>query len=300
MAFCLDRSAPLERAVREAATAELARAMTWARSGKRGKAGAIRTHELRKSMKRLRALLKLMRNAMRRRQWRALDRELRDIARSLSGKRDSDVRAAMIAGLMTGADPPLRKALKKLAIASDSSRISPRPVVQSRPASGMPHRLGAISNKFAKLALTRPETALESGLARCYRKVNEARHAAEDEPSDDAFHELRKAIQVHYRQLQLVQSVAPIALKPRIKATRDLGQTLGREHDLAMLQAWLKAPETALQAPEAELVAGICRKEQRKLRRKALVASRELFARRSKAFARDVARGWHDLDRDSA
>ena len=58
---------------------------------------------------------------------------------------------------------------------------------------------------------------------------------AYDEPSDESFHTMRKAVQWHWRQMSLLARAWPDEFAVRVTAARELSQMLGDDHDLAML-----------------------------------------------------------------
>lgn len=296
MAFRLDQSRPLDQAVREAACSELASAIAWSQTSERGKSGSRRTHEIRKSMKRLRALLRLMRDGLQVRDFQTLNRECRDIARALANRRDSDVRRETLTSLLKKSDPPVGAALKKLlSVPERPAGIRGRDGEKHsavKPSRDVTARLRALSNRVDELKIKAPFDALESGLRSAVRKVREARATAREERTGDAFHELRKTIQVHQRHLQLLNSAGPELLKSRIKAVRDLAQDLGREHDLTALLVWLAEKEQELSRNEAKLIVRMCRREQNKLRQQALADCRGLFSMKPKAYARTMVKAW--------
>lgn len=296
MPFRLDPTRPLIEAVRELARAELGSAARWALKSTRGSAGSRRAHEIRKSMKRLRALLRLLRSAMRKTDYKALNHECRDIARALAVRRDADVREATLTEMMTGVAPLLRAAIEEqLAAMRGEPRAPTATTTTATPGSrraspSLRTRLQALAVRFEKLALHVPEAALAKGLRHGLRKVREARAVAINDPTNDAFHELRKAIQIHQRHLQLLASADPRTLKVRAKAVGALAQLLGREHDLSMLVVWVERQSSTA---ATKRIMRECRRMKQKLRQRALADCRPFLAKKPKQFTRDLVKPWH-------
>ncbi len=247
-------------------------------------------------MKRLRALLRLMRDSLPAREFQALNRECRDVARTLASRRDSDVRRETLSRLLKQGEPCVAVAIKKLLSVPGRPALTPHPVGAKRPtikpARDVTARLCDMLDRVEGLKVKDPLEALERGFKRALRKVHEARAIAREDNEGSAFHELRKAIQVHQRQLQLISAGDPKALQSRIKVVRGLAQALGLEHDLTELSTWLAEMEKELSPTEMKLVARVCRAEQHKLRQRALAECSVLFASKPKVYARSLVKAW--------
>lgn len=287
MAFRLDPKVPLDRALRDAASREIESAIAWTKTSTRGASSTRRTHEIRKSMKRLRALSRLIREGIPERRWIELNREFRSIARSQAGRRDGDVLLATIALLSKNCEPAVAPSLRKLAAAVKLQRVAKQSAAKVS-ARQLEARLRAVSSGIQKLAIRHPEATVKSGLARCWRKVRRTARDAGDTPTDEAFHELRKAVQVYQRQMQLFQATDPGTLKPRIKAARTIAEILGEEHDLSMLRGFANRA-AGLTRQEKARIGEICRSRQQTLRRQALVATSHHFSSKAKTFAREIS-----------
>jgi CHAD domain-containing protein len=110
---------------------------------------------------------------------------------------------------------------------------------------------------------------------------------------DETFHDWRKAMQRHWRHLQLVSPAWPEALRPRIALAQELSQLLGDDHDLAVLREWISTRgKTLLDEDEIAELQTLCRKRQSELRRLAKGRGRRLFGEKPKAFRRRIANYW--------
>ena len=135
--------------------------------------------------------------------------------------------------------------------------------------------------------------ALEAGLHATYRKGRRALAQAEMEPDDEVFHELRKSVQQHWRQMLLVSRAWPDVCRARASASRDIAQILGEEHDHAVLAAFADSHRgNGLAAEEIDIIDQDCRARQMELRSLALPMARRLFAERPGRFAHQMAVSW--------
>lgn len=241
MAFALAPDQPLRHTLLQVAIAEGKRALEHLQ---RGKAEDI--HETRKSIKRLRAWLRLLRPDLGER-YDTLNTLLRDAAGALAGRRDRDVARETLRSLRRG----------RLLTAAQYGALLPLIDETLHDASHVA-RANADARRLLKAAgvylqsLELPELD-ESSLAerlahnrsRCRRRWRQTcRHA-----TAEALHEWRKTVKHLTTQAAL--------LAPRLSgagadvaALKELGETLGRHHDHHQLALQLRADEL----PDTELL----------------------------------------------
>jgi hypothetical protein len=147
------------------------------------------------------------------------------------------------------------------------------------------------AKKFARIEFDkRGFAALAKGLKASYRRGRKAARYAYEEPTDENFHELRKAVQWHWRQMSLLARAWPDELAVRVNAARELSQLLGDDHDLALLIA--AVAQSTLSADEKEAAAAVCQRQQQILRATAEYRVKRLFAERPKAFVSRMKAYW--------
>ena len=292
MAYKLKLDEPLDEGVRRIALQQLDRVCETLGSDD----PAHWVHETRKSLKRLRALLRLVRTGVRKAEWHQYNKELRDIGRLLAGHRDRDVRRETIASLAEGGGRALAAALDRLVEheARDGAAVRKLDSGVMREAKA---KLKSIRTGLAeiagKIALKSGHEIVEAGLARTHRTAQKNLKAIRRHENDEAFHELRKFVQIHWRQMQLLSAPWPELFQARIASARALAEDLGGEHDFAVLAQWLggQPPEVVSRADAGHIVAA-CRKEQTALREKSLRQADVLFASRPRTFAREAIAYW--------
>ena len=253
----------------------------------------VAVHETRKSLKRLRALLRLIRPSIGDEVFRAENAQLREIARILSGARDRHVLLETIAKLEAGAGASrhtLARNVREVLNGANGGE-GPVDVAAMRQAHS---RLAEAKGRFARLRLAGGGFDLVgAGLERSYRQARRAFNAAYDELTDEAFHECRKSTQQHWRHMALLTRAWPACLGARISEARRLSQILGDDHDLAMLVAFVRSEAGARLGQERiAKVETLARQRQRELRALAKPAGARLFAEGAGALRRRIAVYW--------
>lgn len=252
-------------------------------------------HEARKSLKRTRALLRLARSGMAKDDWRQSTEALRDAGRQLSSRRDRDVRRETLVMLAADADRALAVALDR-ALRSDGRRNGEDVAVTTSidaERTATIEALGATRERLATLEVDAVAATLADGLAQTHRSARKALKAAKTDSDNEAFHNLRKMVQLHWRQMQLLSSAWPDLFAARIASARALAQCLGREHDLAVLAAWVaSAAAGGVTNADRSSIGKACAQAQAALRQVALPSAELLFAGRPRSFAREAIAYW--------
>lgn len=252
--------------------------------------GPANVHQCRKALKRLRALIRLAADAIGNGKARRRTKSLGDIAKLLSARRDQTVMLETIASL-SEESPEAAAALapikRDLAAHSGDRQHALDPEIAGRARM----RLLREAKKLNRARLTkRGFAALAGGLKTSYRKGRKAAKYAYEEPTDENFHELRKAVQWHWRQMSLLARAWPDEFAVRVNAARELSQLLGDDHDLALLVA--ATAQRAITADEKEAAVAVCRRKQQLLRAEAEHRVKRLFAEKPRAFVARVEAYW--------
>jgi CHAD domain-containing protein len=249
-------------------------------------------HECRKALKRLRALVRLASPALGQAKARQRAKALGEIARLLSARRDQAVMLETVAKLASEGGPDAAHILAPLrAHLVASVGEQPKPLDGDSAAKARMLLLQE-AKKFSRARFKkRGFAALEGGLETSYRQARKALKNAYGEPSDEAFHSLRKAVQWHWRQMSLLARAWPDEFAVRVAAARELSQLLGDDHDLAML---IGATATAekLTSDEKETIVALCHGQQHALRAAAEFRVGRLFAEGPKAFIKRMRAYW--------
>lgn len=258
-------------------------------------------HEARKSVKRLRALLTLIRPAIAADEYGTLQDQLKTLARSVSGLRDAQVMLITVTKLEAHdhavTSGPVAAALHQHLHdrhAAAGHHVDRTVVTSAKKA------VKEIADGFKKLTFVAEGfPALALAMQENYRKARHAMSLAYEGSHDEPFHEWRKLVQRHWRQLQLVVEVWPKGIQPHIALARELSETLGDDHDLSVLANLVTEQGGALGGPkQVAAYVALCRKRQRALRDHAAVLGARLFAEKPSSFAGRIRIYWETADKD--
>lgn len=258
-----------------------------------------RVHECRKSLKRTRALLRLMRCAVGKAAFKKENERLRDAGRLLSPARDLETLADTLALLEPRHDRHGIAALRKL---REAAAVTLCHSCAGRPPADREEAGPVLRAALASLSQLELDSAnldmVGEGLERSYGACRRAFATAYEHRSDDAFHEWRKTIQYHWRHMQLLSPTWPEAIMPRARAARQLSTLLGEDHDLAVLADRLGGPlGGVLSRREREWVTGHCQSLQAALRARTRPLGERLLCERAGALRRRIIGYWHTATR---
>jgi CHAD domain-containing protein len=242
--LALDPAVPLAIALHRVCLSELNSAITTLRRDPDERRGV---HETRKSLKRLRAMLRLVRDTVGYGVYRGENVVLRDTGRRLSAVRSSEVLAKLaraetdaLGGAM--ARESARMLVSELEERHDRAatdlfadrqhvidllttllcsraRFERWPLVGTDPRRAIPDDFGAVA----------------PGVRRVYRRGKRAMAGAAAEPSTETFHEWRKRAKYLQYQLEALRPRLPDVIGGEAIALAELGEALGDEHDLGEL-----------------------------------------------------------------
>lgn len=250
-------------------------------------------HDVRKSLKRMRSLLRLARPVLGGEVFRCENSRLREAAASLSGTRDAEVMLQTLDLLNVEATG------KKGRLAAISSLRGPLQQRRDDEAARLsPARLAEtidlMRDARESLANLRFEKdrrdPLAAGLAATLRQAQRNFRAAYDGGGEHEFHDLRKSVQHYYRQMQLFADAWPQLFDVLIEEAKQLADVLGEEHDLSVLREHAQRHRKLLAGKRAldTLTAAIAQRQQG-LQEQARERCRRLFmTEEPQAFARHI------------
>jgi CHAD domain-containing protein len=237
-------------------------------------------HDARKRLKKARALLRLSRPALRRREFRAANRSLRDQARALSGTRDADVLVQTVDALAERFAGQLPKARFDAVRAAVDTRSAP---TGELPADEL-HSLAAAAESWA-VDDADPDT-LERGVVKTYRRGRKALAAADADPTAENLHAWRKRVKDLWYQQRLLEQAWPGLLKAQAAEAKALSKLLGDDHDLVVLREHVRDDDirALIDQRRQELLA-----ESRALGRRVYAEKPKAFRDRLRTYLRAVA-----------
>lgn len=271
--------------LRESVLLAFARTIRYARAAARRAAAEPEesVHEYRKSIRRCRAVVSLLRPALGTKAARSFSRELRRAFAETGALRDADVLLASLK-LVPSDDPALPEIEAQLrregrsdgddavrALAKGSEILKPLP---------------------DSLRVVLPETFsmddLDRGLTRSARRVKATLERAIETRTDADFHEWRKRVKELRYQVEMLASSGSPALKKREKKLDALAEELGEATDLILLESALGRRASRGEIPDAPALTGAIHSSIADRSRQLLARGREMFAESPGDFAREV------------
>jgi CHAD domain-containing protein len=257
----------------------------------RKKPDAVAVHDLRKAMKRWRALLRLLEPFLGD-DARRLRTEARDLARDLSGARDAQSAIEALNDLAgNGSDlsprtvASIRGRLDTIRLSAEAATINEDVRVRLRTALD---GAGATVAAWNLEKLSFAELARE--LAKTYARLRE------DSPKDwckaepDTLHDLRTVVVAHRYQMELVEPLWPKFGKLWVAEAQRLRDRLGAFQDLSVLRGFT-VPHGALAPWRSRLTPLILARQAKHAKAAQRLADR-LLAERPKAFRRRLETLW--------
>ncbi|WP_210526254.1 CHAD domain-containing protein [Rubellimicrobium arenae] len=198
-----------------------------------------RVHAMRKTVKKLRGLLRLVRPVFP--HAGAENAVLRDAGRGLSALRDAAVQLSTAERLTEPLPDDRRTAL--LAPFREAARHHDA----RAEAEMLPPFADAMSSLVSRSEGWRLKKegwdALEPGLVQTWEAARKAMKAARRDPDPEALHEWRKRTKDHWYQARLLRHLWAGMMDPHISAADDLGEMLGQVNDLAVFRERLDAAD---------------------------------------------------------
>jgi CHAD domain-containing protein len=241
-------------------------------------------HDVRKELKRARATLRILRQAIGETLYRQENRIIRDAARPLTAVRDAEVLAHTMT-LLNGATAPgkeqpfSRYAARLLRQEQrDSRRRLQRKTLAATAAAlrNVERRIRGIPG--AQL----DRISLSVALARVYKAGRKAFVRARQDPTDERLHEWRKQVQYFLNQVELVTRLTAAHFAKRRKRLHRLADCLGEDHDLAVLhQRIMQFSKLRMSADQTDTVrvwVGRLRRHRAALQRRAQRLGKGLYS----------------------
>ena len=252
---------------------------------------AAEIHTARKDVKKIRSVLRLLRDELGERSFRAENRRYRAAAAALSGSRDAEVKVATLEALAERFGPELPRA----------SVWAWRRGLERERAAAADEAARSTSFAEAIAALTAGETTAAEwslrgswklvgpGLVRGYERGRKLLGQVAADPDPDLVHEWRKRTKDVWYDLRLVRRAWPEVLDPTVASAHRLADLLGDHHDLTVLAADLAGrEEVGGKLP----LTGLIERRQAELLEEALELGARLYAEKPGAFGRRMHAYW--------
>jgi CHAD domain-containing protein len=250
-------------------------------------------HGTRKRLKRLRACVRLARDAIGEPTYERENTTLRMAGRRLSAQRDAEVLVQTLDAVadrfadelpgdttsaLRGRLDEERKAATAALADDDGTVAATRAAIDA-----------ALARTPAWTFQRDGLDALSPGLRRIYRRGRTAMRAARDEPTPEHLHEWRKRAKDLWYAAEIVQCAQPKRLERVARRAHKLSSVLGDHHDLDVLRAYVQAhPQCFAEAVHQQALVAVVDRRAARLRKKAFARGAKLYAQKPKRFVREV------------
>jgi CHAD domain-containing protein len=282
MSYRIEKGEGLAAALGRIAAEETGLALTQLRRRDKGEA----VHSARKSIKRLRALLRSLRVVFPEELFHAENQRLAAAGRKISPLRDIHVQLRIL-GSLRAANNSAGSEVRRTLLSRQENFARKIPALRRAVRQMLADSQGTIASW--PLAQTTPGT-LVAGIKRIYKQGRSAFKTACKNPTPGNLHEWRKKAKALGYGFELIECLVPRKFARRMRLCQELGDCLGNDHDLFMvLQALRRANRAQPARDYAGLAARIAAKRA-KLRERAFKLGKKVYAEKPRAFAKGLDR----------
>ncbi len=286
MKFCIKKKEALSTAIQRIADEQLQFANHHTSAQK---ISATSIHSARKAIKRLRAVLQLLRNDKTKSAVRNEDHALRDAARVIAANRDLHVQWLALKRLSACKENGVCHVLRQRLLKAQTE-LKPQSFEHIK-------QFNTAINAAQRRLATWPTGDLDQkqlalALKCSYRRNRKCFKYVREAPIGTRLHEWRKAAKTFWHLLELTGALTPKKLKRLSQNAHDLTQYLGDDHDLYLV---LRALSDATD-PDTRVVKREIRKARRKLQRRAFKIARQTFDLAPSAFHERISHCLHHMN----
>jgi CHAD domain-containing protein len=254
-------------------------------------------HATRKNVKRVRAALRLSRDAIGEDVYGRENTHMRMIAGKLARVRDARVLVDTLTALEERFEDELPRgatAALRARLEDDHERAVAALAEEGDLAERAAQGLGEARTRTAQWTFADDDFgALKPGLRRIYRRGRKQLRAARKEASAEKLHDSRKRVKDLWHAAQILRPAHPKHMKRLARDAHELADLLGEHHDLSVLRDYVEVnPQLFSGAAPRDALLAVLDRRRDTLRRKALKRGRRLYKRSPKRFVAAVEQGW--------
>jgi CHAD domain-containing protein len=256
-------------------------------------------HEARKSVKKVRGALRLLRPELGD-TFRAENTRMRDVGRKLSDFRDAGAILEIFDALQTKYSGELGKhtlASIRTGLAARKEQAEKQAKIEQA-LTRVAGTLGRASKRINTWPLAADGfAAIAPGLEETFREGRKALARVRKHPRAENYHQWRKRVKDHWYHIRLLENLWTDTTRSYEKSLKDLETWLGEDHNLVVLREKVKA-EPAFYGPAGEIrfFDRVIDKYHKELRGNALAAGVRIYEEKPRQFSGHMQRlwnGWH-------
>jgi CHAD domain-containing protein len=292
-AYRLKRGERLNKGIRRVAHGRAASAVEQLEQSRDGDF-AESVHEARKDLKKLRSVLRLVRDDLGKKHYRQENGRYREAGLRLSAARDAEVKLQTLESV----EESLGEELPPGSLSGFHELLE-----AERRQSRDDNRSGEVEEAVAMIDAGRGQIAdwplerngwsvLEPGLRRGYRRGRQGLKLTQADASAENVHEWRKRVKDLWYQLRLIQDAWPEVIGETADQAHELADLLGDHHDLALLAEQANCSPGLFSKPDLERLLAAIDARQSELLEDAFGIARRLYAEKPKDFTRRLRAYW--------
>jgi len=269
-------------------------------------------HITRKSTKRIRAMLRLVRFEVGEQVYQDENRWMRDTARLLSEVRSSSVMVQGVTDIREMYEPLLAEGtfdevLERTTVYRDRTeeRVMEDPEIVPRIVSNLERARGRYeswpTDPDAKsvygIGIRHDYRAIGPGLEATHARGRHQMVAAYKAPSPASFHRWRKRVKYLRHQMEILTSLWPEVLIGMAVTLDRISELLGQDHDLAeLLQALAGRPDLCPNPLERSLMSALAEQRRSDLQTACRILGRRIYAETPSAFTERLGAYWESME----
>lgn len=295
MKYELNADEPVKDGIRRVVFEELESAYQLLSDPKSDRQEAV--HESRKSFKKIRAALRLIRDGLDRDVYRRENKRFRNAGRKLAEVRDAAVRIQTLERLLkTFQDELAENVFSGIQeeIAKKSREIEQKAMEDDSAAEDVLNRIREAQSSAADWRIKNKDSSLlYKGLSRVHSRGRKALGRALKNPSPENLHEFRRQAKYLWYHLRLLRDAWPAVMDAWIGATHRLEDCLGENHDLDILRQFVgESLADGIGETETMTLFGLIGQQRERLRDEGLAIGRRVYREKSSRFAERVVSYW--------
>jgi CHAD domain-containing protein len=254
-------------------------------------------HEARKSLKKIRGVLRLVRPELGE-VYREENRRFRDLGRELSEVRDAvavievfdsiagNYKSQVQPRVLKNVHRALLKKKREMEASTDLNRLAAKTITALRSASRRVKSWPMNKDGYS---------AIQEGLEETYRRGRRALAEAKTHPAPDTHHYLRKRVKDHWYHIRLLESLWTEVMQARESTLKEIETWLGDDHNLVVLCEMIREdPDAFGRGTDHEVILPLLERRQEELREKAISFAERAYEQKPRQFVRDLSKLWAD------
>jgi CHAD domain-containing protein len=252
-------------------------------------------HGARKQLKKSRAALRLLRDAIGEIAYRRENTALRDTARPLGVARDSKVLVAALDDLVERYGLATRSLkLEKFRRVLRREQTSARQAISRALVNKQRKVLREVHARSTRWNMKGDDwEIIGGGLGRIYQGGKKRMKTARKSRANEDLHDWRKQVKYLWHQLQILEPVWPGPLRELADQSHKLADHLGDDHDLAVLRAKVTDHGDVFEGKDQDALIGVLDRRRKQLQNKAFRLGARIFEETPDRFVGRIGRYWH-------